>query len=254
MAAPHISACVITLNEADRLPLCLDSVAWCDELVVVDSGSADGTPAIAERHGARVIVRDWPGYAAQKQFAVEQARNDWVLCIDADERVSPELAIEIQSLADSPEMARAYEMPRRTWYLGDWVRHGTWYPDWSLRLFDRRVGAWRAHPDHDVHERVVVRGPVARLRGDLLHYPYRDRAEHLATIERYTSLIAEGLHQRGKRATAWHRVGHPAWEFFRALILKRGLLDGRRGIELARLHAHYVHQKYSKLAALQARR
>lgn len=247
----RLSACVICFNEEDRIGDCLSSLLWCDEIVVVDSHSADRTRVIAAAVGARVIERDWPGYAAQKEFAVRAATHDWVLCLDADERVSGALRDEIRALRDRGFPGTAgWEMPRCSWYEGGWVRHGTWYPDWSLRLFDRRRGRWQAHEAYDVHERVVLDGECDRLRGDLLHFPYRDRVEHLYTIDRYTDAIAVGMHAAGQRAGLGRLIGHPLWELFRALVIKRGFLDGRRGFRLAWLHARYVAMKYWKLRRL----
>lgn len=250
-AAAPLSACVITYNEQERIAACLQSLRWCDDIVVVDSRSTDATGEIAHRLGARVIEADWRGYAAQKDFAVAQAQYDWVLCVDADEVVSPALSGEIGALRQAGfPGASGWQIARRTWYLGNWIRHGTWYPDWSLRLFDRRRGGWQPHPLYDVHERVVLEGSCARLRGELLHFPYEDLSAHLRTIDRYTTLMATGLHAHGRRATAARLVGDPAWEYFRSLILKRGFLDGWRGWLVAALHAHYVRMKYAKLKAL----
>jgi glycosyltransferase involved in cell wall biosynthesis len=185
---PWLSACIVALDEEDRLGDCLASLRWCDEIVVVDSHSTDRTREIAAAAGARVIERDWPGHVAQKEFAIRQARHDWVLCIDADERVSPELEKEIVELraAGFPDMA-GWEVSRLSSYLGRWIRHGTWYPDLKLRLFDRRRGRWAGR---DPHDRVEVDGPVGRLGGELLHHPYRSLEEHLATIDRYTTIMA----------------------------------------------------------------
>lgn len=247
-----ISACVIAMNEADRIGDCLRSVAWCDEIVVVDSHSSDATREIATELGARVIERDWPGYAAQKDFAVGQASYNWVLCVDADERVSPELVAEIQTLRAGGFAGYAgWRVARLTWYEGAWVRHGIWYPDWNTRLFDRRRGRWHDNPLYAVHEGVALDGRLGTLKADLWHLPYRDHDEHLRTIDQYTTIIAEGLYARGRRANLLRLYGHPAWGFFRSLILQRGFLDGARGWRIARLHAYYVRMKYAKLKQLE---
>lgn len=249
---PKVSACVITLNEERNIESCLASLAWCDDLVVVDSGSSDRTRELAAAHGARVFERDWPGYAPQKQRAVELARHDWILSLDADERLSPELQQEIARLqAGGFSAAAAWSLPRCSRYLGAWIRHGTWYPDRSVRLFDRRRARWQAHPQHAIHERVVVDGPVARLQADLLHEPFRDISEHLATIDRYTTAIAQGLYAQGRRARWWDLTLHPLAEALRFLVLKQGVRDGWRGLVLGGLHAHYVFLKYAKLRALE---
>jgi glycosyltransferase involved in cell wall biosynthesis len=247
-----ISACVITLNEADRIDDCLSSLAWCDEIVVVDSHSTDDTRARAAALGARVIERDWPGHAAQKEFAIRAARYDWVLCVDADERVSPALQAEIRALvADGFAGAAGYSMPRLSCYLGRWIRHGTWYPDRTVRLFDRRRGHFAANAAYDLHERVVLDGAPGALRSDLLHRPYRSVSDHLQTIDSYTTIMAHGLQQRGRRARVSDLVLHPCARFLKFYVLKAGFLDGWRGLLLAYLAAHYVRLKYAKLLALQ---
>jgi len=247
-----LSACIITLNEADRIDDCLASVAWCDELVVVDSHSTDATRARAAARGARVIERDWPGHAAQKEFAIRAARHEWVLCIDADERVSPALQAEIQALAERGYPGAAgWSVPRLSCYLGRWIRHGTWYPDRTVRLFDRRRGRFAAHAAYDLHERVVLDGPCAALQHDLLHLPYRSIGEHLQTIDAYTTIMAQGLQQRGRRARVSDLVFHPWASFVKSYVLKAGFLDGWRGLLLAYLAAHYTRLKYGKLLALQ---
>lgn len=248
----RLSACVIALDEADRIRRCLESLDWCDEIVVVDAHSTDATRAIAAEHGARVLERDWPGYTAQKDFAVRTAANDWVLCVDADERVSPELRREIESLRDAGFAGQAgFEMPRLTRYLGAWIRHGTWYPDRQLRLFDRRRGRWVSRESYDLHERVALDAHPGRLRHPLLHEPYRALEDHLRTIDRYTTVMARGLHAEGRRASVGQLVFRPAAGFLRSYVLRRGFLDGWRGLLLAYLHAHYVRMKYAKLLALE---
>jgi glycosyltransferase involved in cell wall biosynthesis len=247
-----VSACVITLNEAERIDDCLRSLAWCDEIVVVDSHSTDATRDRAAALGARVLERDWPGHAAQKQFAVEAARHDWVLCIDADERISDALRDELLALrAGGFAGAAGWSVPRLSSYLGAWIRHGTWYPDRTVRLFDRRRGRFVANPDYDLHEHVIVDGHCAQLRHDLLHAPYRSISEHLQTIDSYTTIMARGLHQRGRRAHLSDLIFRPAARFLKFYVFKAGLLDGWRGLLLAYLAAHYVRLKYAKLLALQ---
>jgi glycosyltransferase involved in cell wall biosynthesis len=248
-----LSACVITLNEADRIDECLGSLSWCDEIVVVDCHSRDDTRTRAAVHGARVLERDWPGFAAQKEFAVRAAAHDWVLCIDADERLSTALQDELSSLrrADFPGAA-GWSMPRRSAYLGRWIDHGTWYPDRSVRVFDRRRGRIVSHRDYDLHERVDLDGPCGALSHDLLHVPYRSLSDHLRTIDRYTTIMADGLYARGRRARALDLVLRPAARFAKSYVLKAGFRDGWRGLLLAYLAAHYVRLKYAKLMALQS--
>lgn len=244
-----LSACIVTLDEEDRLGDCLASLRWCDEIVVVDSHSTDRTREIAAAAGARVIERDWPGHVAQKEFAIRQARHDWVLCIDADERISPELEKEIVELraAGFPDMA-GWKVSRISNYLGRWIRHGTWYPDLKLRLFDRRRGRWAGH---DPHDRVEVDGRVDQLRGELQHHPYRNLEEHLATIDSYTTIMARELHDAGHRARLRDLVLRPPARFLVYYLVRGGWLDGWRGLLMAYLAAHYVRLKYAKLWILQ---
>ncbi len=244
-----LSACIVALDEEDRLGDCLASLRWCDEIVVVDAHSTDRTREIAAAAGARVIERDWPGHVAQKEFAIRQARHDWVLCIDADERVSPQLEKEIVELraAGFPAMA-GWKLSRVSSYLGRWIRHGTWYPDLKLRLFDRRRGGWTGR---DPHDRVQVDGRVGRLRGELLHHPYRSLEEHLATIDSYTTTMARELYDAGRRARLSDLVLRPPARFFVYYVVRGGWLDGWRGLLMAYLAAHYVRLKYAKLWVLQ---
>lgn len=245
---PCLSACIITFNEEDRIAECIRSVEWCDEVLVVDSHSTDRTREIAARCGARVIERDWPGHVAQKEFAIRAARHNWVLCIDADERVSPQLREEILALRDGGFPGAGWRMPRLSCYLGRWIRHGTWYPDLCLRLFDRRRGRWGGQ---DPHDRVELDGKPGRLSSHLLHYPYRNLAEHLRTIDNYTTIMARGLHQRGRRARSLDLALRPAVRFLRFYVLRGGFLEGWRGLLLAYLAAHYVRLKYAKLLVMQ---
>ena len=248
-ARPKLSACIIAMNEADRIEDCLTSLDFCDEIVVVDSHSSDATREIAASLGAEVIERDWPGHVAQKEFAIRAARHDWVLCVDADERISPELRQQILSLRDAGfESAAGWRMPRLSSYFGRYMRRGGWYPDLQLRLFDRRRGRWAGY---DPHDRVELEGDIAVLRGDLLHHPYRCLSDHLATIDRYTTTMAQGMFDRGLRARPFDLWLHPAVRFFRFYFLKLGLLAGWRGFLQASLAAHYVRLKYAKLLELQ---
>ena len=248
MPRTPVSVCVVAFEEEDRLPGCLASVPFAEEIVVVDSHSTDRTREVALQRGARVIERDWPGHVEQKEFAIRAASNDWVLCLDADERVSEALRGEIEEvLASAPARAAGYSMPRLTNYLGRWIRHGGFYPDRKVRLFDRRRGRWGGT---DPHDRVEVEGPVERLSGELLHFPYRDLEEHLRTIERYTDIMALELARRGVRARPWDPPLHGAARFLRFYLLKRGFLDGREGLILARLAARYGYRKYAKLRGL----
>ena len=237
-----LSACIITYNEADRIEACLQSVSFCDEIIVVDSHSTDATRELAARLGARVIERDWPGYRSQKQFAVESASNDWVLCLDADERVSEKLRGEIEALrkADFPRFS-GWWVPRITDYFGRFLRHGNAYPDRLIRLFDRRRGGWSGY---EIHENTRVTGPVGKLHGDLEHYSYRSLTDHHLRMTRYADLMAQALYDRGKRCGLAKVLINPQWRFFRGYCLRLGFLDGWRGLVFALVEANYVRRKY----------
>ena len=237
-----LSACIITYNEADRIEACLKSVSFCDEIVVVDSHSTDGTRELARRLGARVIERDWAGYRSQKQFAIESAANDWVLCLDADERVSEPLRGEIEALrAGGFAGCAGWSVPRITDYFGRFLRHGNAYPDRLIRLFDRRRGGWVGY---EIHENTRVEGPVGRLRGHLEHYSYRSLTDHHLRMQRYADLMAQALYDKGKRCGLGKVLLNPQWRFVRGYILRLGFLDGWRGLVFALIEANYVRRKY----------
>jgi glycosyltransferase involved in cell wall biosynthesis len=245
---PKLTVTVITLNEAAHIEACLDSVAWADDRLVVDCGSTDGTPDRARAKGARVIVRDWPGYSAQKNFAAGEARHDWILSVDADERVTPELAAEIRGRLATDPVEAGFRIPRVTWHLGRWIRATDWYPDPQLRLYDRRRARWAPRR---VHESVTADGLVGRLRHELQHYAYRDLAHHLATMDRYTTLAAEQMHADGRRTTLLDLVVHPAAAFLRNYVLRRGFTAGGPGFIISTMNAQYVFMKFAKLWAIE---
>jgi glycosyltransferase involved in cell wall biosynthesis len=242
-----ISAVLITLNEERRLAAALESVRFCDEVVVVDSGSTDRTPEIAAAAGARVIVRAWEGFTAQRNHAVSAARHDWVLAVDADERVTPALRAEIEALRASGFAAAGYRIPRVAFYLGRWIRGTDWYPDPQLRLFDRRRGRWTGGL---VHESVRVEGPVGRLRHELEHYTYEDIADHLKTIDRYTTLWARQAHSEGRRAGPLDGCMASTWAFIRNYVVRGGFLLGEAGLTVSTFNAYYVYAKMAKLREL----
>ena len=247
---PRISACIITLNEADRLEACLASLAFCDERVVVDSGSTDGTRELAVAHGARVIEHAFEGFRTQKDFAVGQANHDWVLCLDADERVTPALRASIETLRDAGFTdAGGYRFARATHYFGAFLRHGNAYPDRVLRLFDRRRGGWRA--GREIHEHAVVEGGVRTLAGDLEHRAYRSLDDQLARYRRYAAMMATHMQARGRRARLHNLVLNPFWRFLRGFVLRAGFLDGWRGFLFACMEADYVREKFARLWLLQ---
>ena len=241
-----LTAIIITLNEAAHIEACLDAVAFADERIVVDSGSTDGTPELARAKGARVEMREWPGYAAQKNAATELASHDWILSVDADERVTPALAAEIRDTLQSPTHA-GYRVPRVTFHLGRWIRTTDWYPDYQLRLYDRRRGRWTPRR---VHESVTVDGAPGRLGGELQHYAYRDIAHHVDTINKYTTLAAEQMHADGRRAGVGDLLLHPPAAFARNYLLRRGIADGVPGFIISAMNTHYVFLKFAKLWAL----
>lgn len=240
-----ISATVITFNEEENIAAALESLFWADEIIVVDSESADRTVEIALRYTKQVFVRQWPGYSDQKNFAADRARNDWIFSLDADERVSDELAREIEQLDSDLESRYAgFEMPRLTFYLGRWIKHSGWYPDLKLRLYDRKRGRWRGEY---VHESLEVRGEVGKLKGNLLHYTVRDASEHHLRIDRYTSLAAEQAYSQGKRASLAALLIAPVATFIRSFVVKRGFMDGVQGLAISFFAAHYTFLKALKL-------
>jgi glycosyltransferase involved in cell wall biosynthesis len=245
-----LSAVLITLDAAAQLPACLDSVAFCDEILVVDSGSSDGTVELAKSRGARVIHQDWLGYGRQKQFAVEQAAHDWVLCVDADERVTERLRESILAVLPAPTF-QAWRFARCNRFMGRYLRHGEGYPDWSLRLFDRRHARWS---DDAVHEKVIANGAVGTLAGDLLHDSAESLASYLAKQERYTTLAAKEALAAGRRATVAHLLLSPLIRFIKFYFVRLGLLDGRAGLVHILIGCRNSYTKYAKMRAFQAGR
>jgi glycosyltransferase involved in cell wall biosynthesis len=243
-----LSAVLIAQNEEAKIGEALTSVRFCDEIVVVDSGSEDGTRAVAEAGGARVIVNaPWPGFVTQREFAVRAARHDWVLALDADERVTPGLRAEIEKQRSRGFAHAAYRIPRVAFHLGRWVRGTDWYPDEQVRLFDRTRARWVGDL---VHESVRATGPVGRLRGELLHYPYVDISDHLRKIDRYTTLWARQFHATGRRTGPVNMAFAGLWAFFRNYVIKHGFLLGTPGLVISTLNAYYTFVKLAKLYEL----
>ena len=252
MAVP-VTATIITFNEAANIEAALASLSWADEIIVVDSESTDNTTEIARTFTDKVIVRPWPGYVAQKNFAAEQASHDWIFSLDADERVTPELAAEVKAALDHDRRdvgesnrprAAGYRVPRVTFHLGRWMRSTDWYPDYQLRLYDRRRARWAGKY---VHESVKADGPVEYLRSELQHFAYRDHAHHLETMDRYTTLAAKQMFEEGRRAGFLHLMVHPPAAFFRNYVLRGGFRDGKAGLMVSAMNARYVRLKFAKL-------
>jgi glycosyltransferase involved in cell wall biosynthesis len=248
-----VSAVIITLNEEANIRAACESVAWADDILVVDSESIDRTCEIAAECGARVLINSWPGFAAQKQLATDSATYDWIFSLDADERVSEELTASIENLrsADESELADGYRVARRTRYMGRWIRGGGWYPDYQLRFFNRQKGNWG---DRIIHESVVMNpgARIAVLAGDLLHYTVRDQAQHQHMIEqRYAPLGAQQMYRDGKRTSSLGAaVAGPA-AFLRSFVLKGGFRDGVAGLTIAKFAARHASLKHQMLLQLQ---
>lgn len=252
MAEPELlplSVVIIAQDERRNIVDCLRSVAFASERVVVDGGSKDETVQLCEQEGARVVNRKFDGFIPQREASIAAASQDWVLCLDADERVSEALEAEIRALfTEGTPDAFGYELPRLAFHLGRWIRGGGWYPDAKMRLFDRRkaqnVGA-------EPHDRIVVEGAVRRLKADLLHYPYRDLQHHLQKMDRYTDTAAQSMFERGRRFASLRLCIMPPLSFLRSYLLRLGMRDGFAGMRLACLDARYEFLRYSKLRRLQ---
>jgi glycosyltransferase involved in cell wall biosynthesis len=240
----RLSVCIITRDEERNLAACLAAVAFADEIVVVDSQSTDATRDIATARGCRVVVQPFLGHVKQKQFAVDQASFDWVFCVDADERVDDALRAAIEAAMSDPNPAAGYEVNRHTFHLGAFIDHGGWFPEWRLRLFDRRRGGWRGV---DPHDHVEVHGEVRRLAGELQHFAYRDLEHHLAKIDSYTTIMAREKASAGRSATVFDLLLRPPARFLKMFVLRCGFRDGVRGLILATLGGYYVFLKYAKL-------
>lgn len=240
----RLSATVICKDEAEKIRGCLESLWFCDEIVVVDSGSTDGTLEICRELAHRVIERAWPGYVAQQNYALAQARGEWVLSIDADERVSPELAREIGRALEGAPDVDGFRITRHVHYLGRWIDHSGWYPEPRVRLFRRDRGLWKGV---DPHYDVVVEGQLGKLRGEIVHYTYDDMEDHVRTLNRFSSILAREHRARGRRFSWANLLLRPPLEFLKKYVWKRGFLDGAPGFFVAVLSAVYVFLKFAKL-------
>ena len=251
-----ITATIITLNEADNIGAACESVSWANEIVVVDSGSTDATVEIARECGARVIVREWPGFAAQKQFAADSATHDWIFSLDADERVSDELRQSIEDLlyTNEAQLADGYRMARRSFYMGRWIKGGGWYPDHQLRLYRRSCGRWEGAY---IHESVKMEegARTEKLAGDILHYTVRGAAHHHRMIgERYAPLSARQMFEQGRRTTPLKVATAAPAAFTRSYLIKGGFRDGLAGLAIASFAAHHDFLKHLLLWELQNRK
>ncbi len=245
----RLSALVVTFNEAEQIERCLKALSFCDEIVLVDSESTDRTTELARRLTDRIWTEPWRGYGGQKQFALEKCRGEWVLWIDADEVVSPQLAESILAAISDPNFD-SYETARRVFYLGDWIRHGGWGADWVRRLFRREKAHFRLDL---VHEGVELAGEIGRLQGPLDHYSYRSLSHHWSKIDQFTSLWAEQCWADGQRTRFLDLLFRPFVRWFKIYFVKQGWRDGWRGFVVAGLAATYVLVKYAKLKEKESR-
>ena len=248
-----VTATIITLNEESNIRAACESVAWADEIIVVDSESTDSTREVAAAAGATVITNAWPGFSVQKQFAVEQASQDWIFSLDADERVSDELRNSISTLRGKAEseIADGYLVSRRTYYQGRWIKGGGWYPDRQLRLFKKSMGHWKKR---HIHESVTMNAEarIETLVGDILHYTVKDAAYHHRMIgERYAPLAARQMFEEGKRTSTFSVATAGPAAFLRSFVLKGGFRDGFSGLTIANFAAHHAFLKHLMLWEIQ---
>ncbi len=248
---PLVSATVITQNEANNIARTIRSLSCADEIIVVDAHSTDRTQTIARDLGARVIEHDWPGFSAQKNFAAAQAAYDWILSLDADEELDSDAQAALTRWKAATPSASGYRLARRAYYLGRWILHSGWYPDYKVRLYDRRRGKWEGE---FVHESVVVSGMVSTLEGEILHYTCNTLSEHKERIDFYTDLAAQEMLACGERVGWLRRVLAPLWTFFATYFLHLGVLDGPQGFLIAWMAARYVRRKFCKWVELQGKR
>lgn len=245
---PILSVILITKNEVSNIRACLESLAWAGEVIVVDSGSMDGTVEIAQAMGAKVFMHDWPGFGPQKNRALAYATGDWVFSIDADERVTPELRTELEQAMHAGN-ADGYFCPRLSQFCGSFIHHSGWYPDYVLRLFRREKGCFS---NSLVHERVQLAGRSAKLHSPLLHYSYLDQADVERKVEHYSNAAAQQMHEAGKQAGLIRALLSASWAFLRTYIIRLGVLDGHAGWGIAQMNARTTWLKYRKLARLNA--
>lgn len=246
----RISVTIITKDEEKNIRACLESLQWADEIVVVDSGSRDKTREICEEYGAKVFIEEWQGFGRQKNKAIEKAKNEWILNLDADEKVTTELAAEIAEVLDGKEEISGFYIPRKNFFASRWIRHGGWYPDYNLRLFRRSRGRFQ---ERQVHEKVILEGKAGYLKNPLEHRTYNSVKEFLQRQDFYSDLAAQEMIKEGKTFHFYDILFRPSWTFFQMYIIRAGFLDGYYGFLLARLYSYYTLAKYSKLKELMAK-
>ena len=245
MVPMNISVVIITYNEEDRLEDALKSVAkLADEIIVVDSFSADKTLDIAKKYTKRVYQREWANFADQKNFANDKASWAWILSLDADERVSPELLEEILRTKESEPECAGFSIPRRVYYLGKWIRHSGWYPDRKIRLFRKEEAHWKGEY---IHEKLVIEGRIERLKGSIHHFTYRNIADHLERINNFSRLGAQKLYTQKKKARWFHLLFLPFFRFIKSFFFRLGILDGFAGLVISVLNGYAVFIRYAKL-------
>jgi len=245
MKRPPISACIITFNEEKNIRDCLESIKWVEEIIVVDSFSKDRTVALCREYTDKVFQRKWQGHVKQKNCALEYTSNEWVLCVDADERISPELREEIEGhMSINTHSFDGYFFPRHSYYLGRWINHGGWYPDYKLRLFKKSKGRWGGK---DPHDKVILNGTTTHLKGNLLHFVYKDLSHQLKTVDNFSTITANVLEQEGEHFSLLKLLFRPPFRFFEMYIIKKGFMDGLPGFIIAVASAFYVFLKYAKL-------
>jgi glycosyltransferase involved in cell wall biosynthesis len=248
-----ISAFIVCCNEERNIRRCLESIKWCDEIIVVDSGSTDSTLQICREYTAKIFHRGWTGFVEQKRYALSLCTSDWILNLDADEEVSEELRLEIiNSLVRSKQQdpTTGYFLSRVVFHLGKWWRKGGWYPEYSLRLCKRSETTWGGA---DPHEKAMVKGPTLRLKGELRHYTYADLSNQISALNRFSETAAKTMHAKGKKASLFNILGRPPLRFIKFFLIKRGFLEGFPGFVVACLEAYYVFLKYVKLWELEHR-
>jgi glycosyltransferase involved in cell wall biosynthesis len=245
MRKPPISVCIITFNEEKNIVDCLESVNWVDEIVVVDSFSKDRTVDLCRKYTDKIYQIEWQGHVKQKNCALEYATNEWVLCLDADERLSPKLKEEIKSvLSTDGQKIDGYFFPRHSYYLGRLINHGGWYPDYKLRLFRKSKGRWGGK---DPHDKVILNGTTTRLQGSLLHFVYKNLSHQLQTVDSFSTITANVLEGEDERFSPMKLIFRPPFRFFEMYVIKKGFLDGLPGFIIAVASSFYVFLKYAKL-------